>query len=300
MKNSKNISANGGIALNLAQHGWYVFPCHECDVMPNDNEKSKKRKRPYWNSTNLQNGHLDSTTDQSTIMIWWQCWPNALVGIFCQKSGFFVIDIDKKNGKDGFVALEQILHVHQGIDFLDVGPKQRSPSGGMHLFFKLPTPNFVIPNNASVLGSGLDIRCNGYICTGTDYEWLDGHHWSTELTLAPDWLINKITNRSENKKGNLLFSFNNSKNVTILMEKALKDAEIGTRNNVGFTFARNLRSAGVDLPTAKKAMAEYSLKVPGDGYTNREAMATLKSVYRYSMKDKNYSIDNVEKKIPKY
>lgn len=299
MESSKNISENGMIALNLAKQGWYVFPCHECEVMPNDYEKSKKRKSPYWNSTNLKNGHHDATLDQNFIMDWWQSWPNALVGIYCQKSGFFAIDIDKKNGKDGFVAFEQILNEHQGKDFLDVGPKQRTPNGGMHLFFRLPTPHFELPNNASVLGSGLDIRCNGYVCTGNNYEWLDGHEWSTGLTLAPEWLINKIITRSKNMKGNILFSGNNSNIVSALIEKALKDAEIGTRNNVGFTFACNLRNAGVNLPIAIKAMAEYSSKVPGDGYTKREAMATLKSAYRYSMKDKNYSIDNADNKSTK-
>ena len=284
------------IALELTQHGWHVFPCHEYDVLANGNEKSIKRKSPYWNSTNLQNGHLDATSDQNIIMHWWQRWPNALVGIYCQKSGLFVIDIDKKNGKDGYVAFDKIMHEQEEIDFLDIGPQQRTPSGGMHLFFKLPTPSFVIPNNASVLGPGLDIRCNGYVCTGTDYEWLDGHHWSKELTLAPDWLINMIIIRSKNKKGNLLFSDKNSKNVSALMEKALKNAEIGTRNNVGFTFACKLRNAGVNLPTAKKAMAEYSSKVPGDGYTKREAMESLKSAYHFSMKNNSYYIDDVEHK----
>jgi len=60
-----------------------------------------------------------------------------------------------------------------------------------------------------------------------------------------------------------------------------------------------LRCAGIDITTAKRAMAEYTLKVPGDGYTKREAMATLKSAYRYSMKDKNYSINNVKNKSTK-
>ena len=71
---------NQAIALNLARHSWKVFPCR--------NDKS-----PY-----TSRGYKDATKDTRKVALFWNNFKNALIGIPCAPNGFFVLDVDKKNG----------------------------------------------------------------------------------------------------------------------------------------------------------------------------------------------------------
>ena len=67
-------------ALAYAELGWAVFPLHS--------------KAPTISKANGGNGHLDATTDPTTIRKWWRAFPDANIGISCIGSGFLAIDID--------------------------------------------------------------------------------------------------------------------------------------------------------------------------------------------------------------
>ena len=75
-------------AAPLAAGGWPVFPLgHD--------------KKPH-----TKHGFKDATKDTAQIAAWSAQWPAALVGIPTGKaSGVFVLDVDVKNGKDGFSTL---------------------------------------------------------------------------------------------------------------------------------------------------------------------------------------------------
>jgi hypothetical protein len=67
--------------------------------------------------------------------------------------GLIVNDVDVKNGKDG---LNSLLELDLPLDTLTV----RTPSGGMHLYYKGPP----VANSAGKLGEGLDVRgYHGYV-----------------------------------------------------------------------------------------------------------------------------------------
>jgi hypothetical protein len=165
------------LALQLAGRGWFIFPCNP--------DKTPKLK---WKD--------QATTNQAEIRKWWACWPQALIGIYCQRSGFFAVDIDVKHGHNGFESWTRLINTYSGGVQPAIGPMQDTPSGGMHLLFKLPA-DIIIPNNSGKLGDGLDLRSNGYICTGGDYHWQRGHGPELELTPAPPWLLDLIQNMSK-------------------------------------------------------------------------------------------------------
>ncbi len=52
----------------------------------------------------------DATMDRKTIRQWWTRWPDALIGVNCERSGFFALDIDCKNGKDGLRSWTELIH----------------------------------------------------------------------------------------------------------------------------------------------------------------------------------------------
>jgi AAA domain/Bifunctional DNA primase/polymerase, N-terminal len=82
-------------ALSWASKGIPVFPCKNTPGDP------ATHKAPH-----TSHGFHDATTDPDLIRSWWARWPNALIGMPTgPRSGFDVIDIDRKKGKDGTKAI---------------------------------------------------------------------------------------------------------------------------------------------------------------------------------------------------
>lgn len=72
---------------------------------------------------------------------WWSAWPEAGIGIVCGvRSGLLVLDVDVKDaqvdGEQSFVDWEQERR-DQGL-WLPEAPIVRTPSGGVHLWYRLP------------------------------------------------------------------------------------------------------------------------------------------------------------------
>ena len=251
--------------------GWYIFPC-------------KENKKPY-----TIHGFLDASTDAETITKWWESHPDALIGIYCEKSGIFALDIDldKDRGINGFYSLAELINnVGDGQALLPmVGPIQSTPRGGQHYLFKLPE-GISIPNTANKLGAGLDLRSNGYICTGAGYNWILGHGPTSSIRDAPDWMLEAIRKFSEKPspyrtepqyRDNSHYSHDSG---NYWLERALSQAVVGTRNDTGFWLACQLRDAGITKDEGEIIMADYAFHVPGSGYSSGEALASLKSAYR--------------------
>lgn len=130
------VSDNRRAALALADEGWHVIP-----LGPN--------KRP------LVKGWQDKATDDARqIERWWAKWPDAMPGLPSgERNGFTVLDIDQKNGKDGFAELKAM-----GLDVDAMSPCQvQTASGGRHIYFRWDGQG----NSAAGLPAGLDVRGEG-------------------------------------------------------------------------------------------------------------------------------------------
>jgi hypothetical protein len=108
--------------------GWYIFPCREKPGLPyrdaNGKIKISKEKSPY-----TKNGFEDASNDSNQVESWWKKYPNACIGISCQHSNLFLIDIDVKDGRKGIDNYMQM-----GIS--DTGAlHSRTPSKGLHILF---------------------------------------------------------------------------------------------------------------------------------------------------------------------
>jgi len=257
-------------ALDFAAQGWHVLPC-------------KPSKAPY-----TEHGKDDATTDPETIRNWAKRWPGALVGIACEKSGIFAldIDIDEPKGINGFYSLAGLIDgAGSGQALLPkVGPVQETPRGGQHYIFKLPS-DVKIPNTAGLLGPGLDLRSNGYICTGDGYKWLPGHGPETPLTDAPAWLLDRIRKLTEKptEPRTIAPVRNNGNDPTKSgdhwLQRALAMAVQGTRNQTGFWLGCQLRDSNVPQAEAELIASEYAARVPGSGYLEFEAVNSIRSAY---------------------
>jgi hypothetical protein len=249
------------MALTLAGRGWYVFPC-------------KPDKSPWTG-----HGFSDATTDPDIIQGWWDLHPGALVGISCQASGFFALDIDTKNNVDGWRSFVELITTHGRGEPVAYGPAQTTISNGLHLLFRYPA-GLNIPNNAGKLGPGLDLRSKGYICTGTGYSWLDGHDPETPLMDAPGWLLGLIADMSKPKSSTAPAMGSQAKAGEYWLRYYLSRASIGNRNESGFGLACQLRDSGLSEAEAEQVMSAFAAGVPGDGYSEREARASLRQAFQ--------------------
>lgn len=156
-------------ALAYAARGIPVFPCALIN--------GAKKPLTKWGKGGNQSAPLNqrkATTDPDTIRAWWNKNPLAMIGMPTgEVSGLVVLDVDRKNGKDG---LENLLAA--GFDPFAMTPVvAKTPSGGLHFFMRYSGP---LKNSADLLMAGVDVRGDGgYIVlppslpklSGPEYMW---------------------------------------------------------------------------------------------------------------------------------
>jgi Bifunctional DNA primase/polymerase, N-terminal/Primase C terminal 1 (PriCT-1) len=159
-------------ALRYANRGLPVFPCKPREKVPL-----------------VQRGLLAASTDPETIAGWWRMWPDANVaGRTGRASGLVVLDVD---GDEGIASLRDLERQHE---HLPTTASVVTPSGGQHFYFAHPGGH--IPNSASVLGAGLDIRGDGGYAILPQSVGANGRRYEPDERCAsaplPGWLGGRI------------------------------------------------------------------------------------------------------------
>ena len=159
-------------ALALAAKGFRVFPIAAGAKYP-----------PLLNGWPLK-----ATSDPEVVAMYWLPLPEANIGIHCE--GMAVVDVDVNKG--GTDSLE-FLRMTQD---LPVTLTTYTPTGGRHLFYRLPEGHKGVPNSVGQLGEGLDVRSTGgyVVAPGStvpagEYTW---EHPDVAIADAPEWLVLKL------------------------------------------------------------------------------------------------------------
>jgi hypothetical protein len=114
-----NTSRNLEAALDLARAGAFVFPCQSSG--PN---KKQPCRGVYWKSV--------STKEEQKVRALWRLHPDAVPGIDLAKSGWLVVDCDRKPN-DGVAWLTE--YASRFDDALDEPPAVDTPSTGRHIYY---------------------------------------------------------------------------------------------------------------------------------------------------------------------
>src|SRR5947209_7042664 len=103
-------------AHRYADHGWFVFPTAPGSKIPA-----------------TEHGYLDATTSHKAIQQWWRSEPQANVAVATGAPGPDVVDVDKHGDRSGYAAWNSLRQAG-----LAGNPQAviRTPSGGMHAYFK--------------------------------------------------------------------------------------------------------------------------------------------------------------------
>jgi Bifunctional DNA primase/polymerase, N-terminal/Family of unknown function (DUF5906) len=146
-------------ALAYGEQGLPVFPCNAA-------------KEPL-----TRHGFKDASTDAKQITNWWTRWPDAFIGM-PTGDRFCVLDLDRKNGKDGTEVVP---------NWIDLSPLiATTASGGLHVYF---APNDAIGCSTDKIGRGVDTRGKGgYVVTppSPGYSFINGVDLS-DMSVLPPW-----------------------------------------------------------------------------------------------------------------
>lgn len=161
-------------ALALAARGFWIFPCAV---------NAKKPAIGDWPNR--------ATRDTAQITRWWNDGERN-IGIATEKFGddraLVVVDVDCKNGKDGYAELFRLeLEGHE----LPRTLAQSTPSGGAHLIYVVDEP---LKQGVDTLGVGLDIRSRGGFIVGAGSVLANGEYAINDAPIAqaPQWLVNRL------------------------------------------------------------------------------------------------------------
>lgn len=159
-------------ALDLAAHGWRVFPLKPGTKVPAIKD---------W--PNL------ATTDRDQIAKVWGGSIDWNIGVACGQ-GLLGMDVDVKRGKDGFESARRL-----GLE-LEAGFTVETPSGGRHAYLR----GSDVGNSAGRLGPGLDVRSSGGYLVGPGSILPEGSYrvLTHEAPLpAPPAVFSALATRSE-------------------------------------------------------------------------------------------------------
>jgi hypothetical protein len=160
------------LALDYAQRGWPVFPCH-----------------PETKAPLPVTGFKAATTNSQAILRMWARMPDALIGVpMGPASGVWALDIDVDPGKavDGETAISALGSLPSSIS-------QRTPRGGRHILYRWDEAR-PVRNTASRIAPGVDTRGDGGFIVVAGSVRADGAAYTWEVPPdhepadAPEWL----------------------------------------------------------------------------------------------------------------
>jgi hypothetical protein len=162
-------------ALALAKRGLPVHPC-----------------RPNSKLPALNNWPEQATVDPEQIRTWWSWWPRADVAIMCGgPARLLVVDVDPAAGG----RLDKVDQ--EGEYTLPPTVMVSTPSGGVHVWLRVPKGRELPGNSVAKLGPGIDTRCTrGYvlcppsIINGRAYRWHPD--CGDRIAEGPAWLVDRL------------------------------------------------------------------------------------------------------------
>lgn len=186
-------------ALAYAAAGLAIFPLHANKV------------------PRTTNGMKDATTKPDQIAVWWDTWPDALIG--CRiPADQVVIDVDPKH--NGMATWKLLRETYGTLPATRAHRSGRGDGGG-HLWFHRPTGKLSVRNLnrwAKEHGTGEPAGKHSWVAgidllhhnhrytilppsphpeTGQPYAWVDNHDLNLDPADPPEWLAKLITEESQ-------------------------------------------------------------------------------------------------------
>ncbi|WP_343242748.1 bifunctional DNA primase/polymerase [Streptomyces sp. SID8111] len=150
-------------ALRGAAQGYAVAPTtiNKTPAIPSPHEKGHNCKGQCG-----QPGHgvYDATSDPAHVRRLFGLAPKAVGYLVACRGRMVALDVDRKDGVDGYATLAQLGREH-GFEIPRMTTTVFTPSGGAHVWMTVPE-GVTVPNSVGRLGPGLDVRGTGGYVVG--------------------------------------------------------------------------------------------------------------------------------------
>ena len=158
------------VVLTYAEKGYRVLP-----LTPNG-------KAPL-----LKHGVLEASNNPQIVYQWLKKWPTCNIGLAAGANSLHVLDIDTglKNGRV-CNGLEQLAELEAINGKLPLTLKQHTPSGGLHLVYRVtsPLPSYNLAESIDTRGEGGYIAISPSTINGKPYQW-ERH----DIQPLPQWIV---------------------------------------------------------------------------------------------------------------
>lgn len=209
-----NSMSKRAAAIAYAQMGWYVLPLHTvrqrlCSCGKDQKTCRSPGKHPF--TVLAPNGKDDATNDVPTVMRWWDEHPDMNIGIACDRSGFFVLDVDSGSNRQSPKLEPAEWPAYASGDaplpkFLIQQTASHSAANPAHHYLLSATSvngtgfaGNIGVNTAERPGDGIagtTIKHNGYIVASPSTINNDRYVWTTDdLFGEPDEIVKSYTVR---------------------------------------------------------------------------------------------------------
>lgn len=238
-------------AVRYASRGWSVIPCGQ-------------DKRPLVSWLRWQS----ERATEGLIREWWGRWPEANVGIVTGSvSGIVVLDLDRGHaeGVDGLRSVADAgLH-------LPPTPCVRTPSGGLHAYFRHPGKSV---GNATGLFPGVDVRGDGGYVVAPPSTTEHGRYEAVEQTRRvqmadlPEWVLRRRPSDTPI----------HSPDSWAAMWADV--CPVGQRNATATRLAGHMAAHGIGVDEAEALLRLWSEDRCDPPMADAEVETTVRSVYR--------------------
>ena len=177
-------------AREYAARGWRVMPLH---VPAGDGCSCRKGAAcgtPAKHPRTIWKTKSPPSTDAAVIDQWWKSWPDSNVGVATGVPGLLVLDVDVRDGVDGFRLLAERVAEHGRLP--DTAMVMTGSGRGAQFYFTAPAdaPSFVITEGLEVKATGaLVVAPPSRHVSSHTYEWFEDR----ALASAPAWLLRRAS-----------------------------------------------------------------------------------------------------------
>jgi putative DNA primase/helicase len=200
-----------------AKQNWKILPCYgindsgRCTCNGQHDEPKDVGKHPAIGDWNTR-----ASDDELVVQTWWSNSPENNVGVVCQKSGFFVIDIDPRSGGiDSWEKFQELMEydLPETVEaYTGAYSYNGKNSRGRHIYYKVADSEKLIGNLKSLNLPGIDIKHNGYVLlapsrhfSGVNYEWVEGKApWQIAIADANEKLLSILRKGGRRNTGTSL------------------------------------------------------------------------------------------------
>jgi len=228
-------------ALDYAKRGIPVFPCG-------------KNKQPI--GTAAPNGVYDATTDVKKIEHWWSRHPEANIGADVTGAGMMVLDFDPGSNLEA---------TKKALKLPDTKLVQRTPRGGVHLFFAVSEDDRVA-NSVKKVAEGVDVRgLGGYVLLAPSRTEDGVYSWQSQGKPAfRNKELIEAANQAREKhedRDNWIIEPDLDENVAAAIKWLKRDAKIAIEGQGGdamaYATAAHMKSFGLSPEKAFEVLWDH-------------------------------------------